>query len=177
MHFIACCGIIFLDFLHWEGFLLAGQIIHIKGNEVPEKHKCEHKDYEYTKRIIVSREQAKQCAVSLYELPPGKCAYPYHFHTKNEEVFYIISGQGMIRTPDGEKAVSAGDFLFFPADEKGAHKLTNTSPDSNLVYIDFDSSNDIDITFYPDSGKIGVWGMNIDKVYKAKDHIDYYEGE
>lgn len=153
------------------------KILHLKSSELPHKHVKKHEDYEYTKRAFVKRGDARQCIVAIYEVAPGKSAYPYHFHVKNEEIFYIISGSGILKTPDGEKTVSAGDLLFFPADENGAHKLTNTSEKESLVYIDFDTANDLDVAFYPDSGKIGIWGKDINALYKTANNVDYYEGE
>lgn len=144
---------------------------------IPQKYKAEHAEYQFTKRVFLPRNEASQCTVSVYEIPPQKAAYPYHYHAKNEEVFYIISGTGLLRTPQGEKAVSAGDLLFFPANRSGAHKLTNTSETEKLVYIDFDTANDIDVAFYPDSGKMGVWGMDVNKVYKIDADVDYYRDE
>ncbi len=67
--------------------------------------------------------------------------------------------------------------MFFPPNEKGAHKLTNTSDSELLVYLDFDTHNDIDVAFYPDSGKIGVWGENLNKVFKVNQQVEYYDGE
>lgn len=154
-----------------------GDIVHIKLSAVPGKLKKEHKNYEYVKHELIPKGYANQCAVSLYEILPGKSAYPYHYHTKNEESFYIISGSGILKTPDKEDRVTAGDFLFFPANEKGAHKLTNTSDTELLVYLDFDTYNDIDVALYPDSGKIGVWGKNVNQVYKVSNQVDYYEDE
>lgn len=145
-------------------------------DEIDVKHKCEHEDFEYYRRDFVPRGSASQCKVSIYELPPMKSAYPYHYHTKNEEVFYIISGKGVLKTPDGEKNVTAGDLLFFPANAAGAHKLTNNSSEK-LVYIDFDTINDIDVAVYPDSNKIGVWGKDINRVYRLDENVDYYDGE
>ncbi len=153
------------------------EIIHRNVTDIPCKHKKEHGNYEYYKRELVTKGSAGQCAVSIYELLPGKSAYPYHFHTKNEEVFYILSGTGTLRTPAGDRPVLTGDFLFFPANEEGAHKLTNTSETESLVYLDFDTYNDIDVAFYPDSGKLGIWGRNINQLYKISDQVDYYEGE
>jgi uncharacterized cupin superfamily protein len=75
----------------------------------------------------------KNTLVSVYEIPPGKAAYPYHFHHKNEETFYILSGKGVLRTPDGERKVTAGELLFFPTGPEGAHKLTNTSQTEKLI--------------------------------------------
>ena len=115
--------------------------------------------------------------MSVYEVPPQKAAYPYHYHLQDEETFYILSGEGLLKTPEGEKRVSAGDMLFFPAGSEGAHKLTNTSLTEKLVYIDFDVIHDLDAAIYPDSGKIGVWGKDINRVYPLDANVDYYEGE
>ena len=45
------------------------------------------------------------------------------------------------------------------------------------VYIDFDVVHDVDITIYPDSEKIGVWGMGINQLYPQAEAVDYYDGE
>lgn len=150
---------------------------HCKADELTQSHKNLHPDYEYYKKDFIPRGYADKTMVSIYEIPPGKSAYPYHYHLKNEETFYIIRGEGLLKTPQGEKAVSAGDLIFFPANEAGAHKLTNTSPAENLVYIDFDVIHDMDVTVYPDSKKIAVWGKDVNKVYPLDASVDYYEGE
>lgn len=153
------------------------KILHIKFDDVPCKHQNKHESYEHYKRVLVPRRDDGQCAVYLYEIPPKKSACPYHYHTKNEECFYIVQGNGVLKTPMGEKIVSTGDFLFFPANEKGSHKLTNISETEKLIYLDFDTHNDIDVAFYPDSNKIGVWGKGINQIYKIQDQVDYYNGE
>lgn len=152
------------------------EILKVRLEDVPQKHKNEHEGYEYYKHELVSK-GAHQCAILVYEIPPGKSAYPYHYHTMNEEAFYILKGTGILKTASGDQQVTAGDFLFFPANEKGAHKLTNTSDTEPLVYLDFDTHNEIDVAFYPDSGKIGVWGKNINQLYKMNQKVDYYDGE
>ena len=152
-------------------------IKHSKIEDIPVSHKCEHEGYEYFSRKFITFAGAKTSLVSVYEIPPHKSAYPYHFHHNNEETFYILSGEGVLRTPDGERKVSAGEFLFFPTGPAGAHKLTNSSDTENLVYIDFDVVHDVDITIYPDSEKIGVWGMGINQLYPQAEAVDYYDGE
>jgi Uncharacterized conserved protein, contains double-stranded beta-helix domain len=150
--------------------------LHLRIEDVAQRHHSKHKDYEYYRRDLVKKGTGA-CAVSHYEVPPGKAAFPYHYHVKNEECFFILSGKGLLKTPTGEKEVSAGEFLFFPADAGGAHKLTNISETENLVYLDFDTTNDLDVCFYPDSEKVGIWGKGIDKLYKAEENVDYYQGE
>ena len=152
-------------------------IIITRAEDVEVIHRKDHGNYEYYVRRLVPVRKDGQCKISLYEIPPNQSAYPYHCHTKNEETFYILQGTGLLRTPGGERTVTAGDLIFFPANENGAHKLTNTSITETLVYLDFDTYNDIDVTFYPDSGKVGIWGKGINQLYKVEDQVDYYEGE
>lgn len=148
-----------------------------KIEEIPGSHKAEHPDYSYFRRKFVAFGEADQTQVGVYEVPPGKAAYPYHFHYKTEETFYIISGEGLLRTPEGERKVSAGELIFFPAGPEGAHKLTNISETETLIYLDFDVTHDLDAAVYPDSDKIGIWGKRINKLYPQSGHVDYYDGE
>lgn len=152
------------------------EILHTSIDSIPKSHKCIHADYEY-RRTFVPSGAARNTTVSVYEIPPKKSAYPYHFHLSNEETFYIISGEGILKTPHGVRRVGAGDLLFFPTGADSAHKLTNSSETENLVYIDFDVVHDVDITVYPDSDKIGVWGTGINKLYPQAGNVDYYDGE
>ena len=149
-------------------------ILHMRMEDMRISHNA-HGDYEYVKRTFVRR-GAGETLLCVYEIPPGKSAYPYHYHLKDEESFHILSGEGTLRTPEGTIAVSAGDFLHFPAGPEGAHKLTNTGTEP-LVYIDFDVIHDLDVCFYPDSGKMAVWGKDVNRVYPVDANVDYYEGE
>jgi len=153
------------------------ETIHKKITDIPSKHENKHERYEYYRKSLIPHGVAEQCKASVYEIPPGKSAYPYHYHTQNEETFFIIKGQGLLKTPKGEESVSSGDFLFFPANENGAHKLTNISETEMLIYLDFDTYNKIDVTLYPDSGKIGIWGNDINQVFRTSQQVDYYDGE
>ena len=145
-------------------------------DNLPRKHKQGAEGYEFIRRDFLQVHEANTL-VRVYELPPGKAAYPYHYHLKNEETFFILKGEGLLRTPEGERPVRSGDLIFFPAGEDGAHKLTNTSRTENLLYLDMDVVHDLDVTVYPDSGKLGVWGRDMSKIYRIDDDVDYYEGE
>lgn len=145
-------------------------------DELPRKHKQGVAGCEFYRRDFMKVHEA-QSLVRIYEIPPGKSAYPYHYHLKNEETFFIIKGEGLLRSAEDERTVKPGDLLFFPAGEEGAHKLTNTSETEMLAYIDFDIVHDLDVTMYPDSGKLGIWGKNTNKIYRIGDDVDYYEGE
>ena len=150
---------------------------HMRIGDIPAKRTSIHEGYEYVRRKFVAMGEAEHTQVGIYEVPPGKAAYPYHFHYKNEETFYILSGEGRIRTPKGERTVKAGELLFFPAGPEGAHILKNSSETEMLCYIDFDVVHDIDVAVYPDSDKIGIWGRGINRIYPREADVDYYEGE
>lgn len=141
-------------------------------------HQNEHAPYEYFKHIIAGADSGNQCTVSIFDIPPGKSNYPYHYHTANEEIFYIISGKGLLKTPEGEKTVSPGEVIICPASDKGAHKLTNISETQTLTYLDVDTNRFPEVVFYPDSDKIGIKaGTEMKNLYMYDTDVDYYAGE
>ena len=154
-----------------------GSVRHMAIGNLPVKEKKKHPDFQHIRRDFVSRGQAKQTQVSIYEIPPGKSAYPMHYHLQDEETFFVLSGTGILRTPEGEREVKAGELIFFPAGPEGAHRLINASESEKLVYIDFDVIHDLDVAVYPDSGKIGVWGMGVNQLWRNGDSVAYYDGE
>jgi uncharacterized cupin superfamily protein len=98
----------------------------------------------------------EQLGCSLYELPPGERSWPYHYHTANEEAMYVLAGEGLLRAADGEHDLTAGDYVTFPADESGGHRVVNTSDDT-LRYLAVSTMTEPDVTVYPEMDKIGVY--------------------
>ena len=91
-----------------------------------------------------------------------------------------MSGQGTLRTPEGEKTVSQGDVIVMPAHENGAHQLINTS-DSPLVYLEVKTSTIPEICIQPDSNKVVLISISppnfIGRAYKIDSDVDYLDGE
>lgn len=114
---------------------------------------------QFTVKPVISRDEVGKCSVNFVELEPGNYAYGYHYHEANEEVFYIISGTGIMRTPQGEINVKAGDAITFPAGPDGAHVIRNGSETEKLVYIDFGAVTVPEIVHLPDFDKIMVFGQ------------------
>lgn len=144
---------------------------------IAAKHQNEHPDFEYYKKVLLSGENGAELNVSLYEVPPGKSAYPYHHHFRNEEAFYIISGQGLLRTPKREYIVVAGDIMAFPPCPAGAHQLTNTSEREKLIYLAFGSHHSPEVSFMPDSGKRVIYGQGLRQIVREGESLNYYDGE
>ena len=157
---------------------MSREIIIRSMDTITPKHKAEHEPFEYTKYEVTERNPEHQCYVCLYEIPPGKASYPYHYHTANTEVFYIIKGSGVMETPEGRKTIKACDVIVCPPNGKGAHKIINTSTSEILTYLDCDTANSPDVVYYPESGKVGMLVLGEESLFfDNTSKVDYYKGE
>lgn len=134
---------------------------------------------------VSGRIGAEKLGYGVIRLKPGKRAWPYHSHYVNEELFFVLEGEGTLRHADEEYPVRKGDFICAPADPEQAHQIINTS-DEDLVYIALSTQDEADVFLYPDSGKYGAWhGKTRDPrdpgtflVFARKDTaVDYWDGE
>lgn len=133
-------------------------------------------------RARVSRQAgSERLGLSLWEVPPGETAYPYHHHLGEEELVVVLDGQPSLRTPDGWRELAEGEVVAFPRGEQGAHQLVNRT-DQTVRFLAFSTNGDPDIVIYPDSGKVGAFeripnGGGLWAMFRADDTADYYEGE
>jgi len=118
---------------------------------------------------------------SVFSLPPGEAAYPYHYHHADEELLIVISGRPSLRSPDGIRELEEGEAVRFELGEKGAHQIINRSEEP-ASFLAISSSGRPDVVIYPDSGKIGVGerlpkGGGLREIFRRKDAVDYFDGE
>ncbi len=118
---------------------------------------------------------------SLWELPAGEAAYPYHFHYADEELVIVLSGRPTLRTPEGVRELEEGEALRFGLGEEGAHQIINRSEEP-VVLLAVSSHGRPDVVVYPDSDKIGVGerlpqGGGLRAFFKRGDGVGYFEGE
>ena len=126
----------------------------------------------------------KGIGCSWYEVPPGKAAWPYHYHTANEESLYVLEGTGTLRIGSEEIAVGPGDYATFPVGPDHAHQIRNTGS-TPLRYLCFSTMNLVEVVGYPDSDKVGASARTADGskpvvrvlLKRADGNVDYYEGE
>ncbi|MCL2752514.1 MAG: cupin domain-containing protein [Defluviitaleaceae bacterium] len=110
---------------------------------------------------VIPWEDASTCSAAFIEIPVGKSSYSHHWHERSEEIFYIINGEGKLRTFHGDKNVKAGDIICFPSGEKGVHSITNTSSENPLIYIDFATKPKTDIAILPDTNQAMIYGNHV----------------
>ena len=63
-------------------------------------------------------------AVYDTSLPPGQ-SIPPHYHPDFEEIYYILSGYGIMTIGEEHKEISRGDVVYIPA--RASHTLLNTA--------------------------------------------------
>jgi uncharacterized cupin superfamily protein len=147
-------------------------------NQIYDKDGKHEQSFEFQKSEITSpfRCGEGKLSVNFYSLQPGKSNYPYHQHTGNEEVFYIISGAATLKTPTGNIEVSVGDIIVMPPNENGAHMLANNSSEP-LLYIDVHTVSSPEVVIYPDTGKVRVMAGDMQKSFRIDSEVNYLDGE
>jgi uncharacterized cupin superfamily protein len=87
--------------------------------------------------------------VNLTTLPPGKESSMRHFHTREDELVFVVEGEVVLRTDEGEQTLTVGMCAGFPAGSKNGHHLVNRS-DRPARYLEISNRDPEDIAEYPD---------------------------
>ncbi len=131
-------------------------VIHV--DEIPEKEHLHgaHWGGAYKPLTpLLSTAGRANLGVSLTRCPPGRSICPFHTHAREDEVFYILSGQGVLRYGDDLYDLRAGHCVSCPAGSGIAHQMLNTG-DEDLVYLSIGLNDPHEVCTYPDSGKVLV---------------------
>ena len=130
---------------------------------------------------------AQKLGYRLYALEPGMRGSPFHSHRVNEEMFYVVAGEGEVRLGNDRFAIRAGDVIACPAGgPEKAHQIINTS-NGELRYLAVSTQQSPEICEYPDSGKYAVMDeFKVDAegnasgfvaIARPGDGVDYWDGE
>ncbi|XHF34700.1 cupin domain-containing protein [Pseudomonas chlororaphis] len=130
---------------------------------------------------------AQKLGYRLYALPPGMRGSPFHSHRVNEEMFYVVAGEGEVRLGTERFPIRAGDVIACPpGGPEAAHQIINTSA-AELRYLAVSTQQQPEICEYPDSNKYAVMdNFNVDAdgnasgfvaVARQADGVDYWDGE
>lgn len=68
-----------------------------------------------------------QFGVNLLRLPPGQWSSQRHWHTAEDEFVYVLEGEVVLVTDDGEEILGPGDCAGFKAGVPDGHCLQNRS--------------------------------------------------
>jgi len=68
-----------------------------------------------------------QFGANLVELPPGCWSSQRHWHSHEDELVYVVSGELTLVTDAGEQRLGPGMIAGFPAGDANGHHLINRS--------------------------------------------------
>lgn len=141
----------------------------------------EHPGFRCSRARVSRQAGSERLGLSLWELPPGEAAYPYHYHLAEEELVVVLDGQPSLRTPEGWRDLKEGEVVAFLRGEDGGHQLVNRTQ-KTVRFLAFSTSGEPDIVIYPDSRKLGAFerlpdGGGLRTMFRMADTVGYHEGE
>lgn len=153
---------------------------------LPWKEQTFGSRFHFRRKSLGAPAGGQRLGCSLYEVPPGYRAWPFHYHCANEEAIYILSGRGTLRLASEDIPVTAGDYIALPPGPQGVHQLVNTGTET-LQYLCLSTMAEPDVVIYPDSGKVGIFGgaapggdreqRTFHKFLALEAEVDYWQGE
>lgn len=109
--------------------------------------------------------------VNLTRLAPGASSSLMHRHTKQDEFVYILQGEPVLATDEGEAQLKPGMCAGFAAGGR-AHHLINRS-DRDVVYLEIGDRTKGDSGSYPNDDLLAVLGPDGKWQFTHKDGTPY----
>ena len=110
-----------------------------------------------------------QFGVNLQKLAPGAWTSQRHWHTTEDEFTWVVSGEVVLVTDEGETVMRAGDCAGFKAGVPNGHHIQNRS-DAEAVLLEVGSRRPgVDACDYPDIDMI----VGPDDIYRHRDGTPY----
>ncbi|MGH8283614.1 MAG: cupin domain-containing protein [Gammaproteobacteria bacterium] len=133
---------------------------------------------------ISTRIGAQKLGYNLTVVAPGKRNCPFHSHRVEEEMFFILEGEGELRFGEKRYPLKPGDFIACPPGApEVAHQIINTG-NIEMRYLAVSTLAEVEICDYPDSGKFGVFEdapsdkhLRFRFLSRMEKSLDYWDGE
>ena len=93
--------------------------------------------------------------VNITVVPPGSVSDLRHYHSKQDEFVYVVSGSLILNTSRGETTLTAGMCAGFKAGSGDAHRLINRSSE-DAVYLEVGDRTQGDSVAYPDDDLVAI---------------------
>ena len=97
----------------------------------------------------------KNFGVNLTTLKPGAASALRHWHAKQDEFVYIVSGEVVLVTERGEQRLTSGMCAGFPAGKADGHHLINRSP-RDAAFLEVGDRIPGDEAAYPDDDLVAL---------------------
>ena len=110
--------------------------------------------------------------VNLTRLVPGAGSALRHSHSKQEEFLYVLEGNPVLITNQGETFLAPGMCAGFKAGTENGHQLVNRT-DRDVLYLEIGDRTPGDSVAYPDDDLKAVLGDSGKWSFVHKDGTPY----
>jgi uncharacterized cupin superfamily protein len=117
------------------------------------------------------RPRGGRLAVNRMRLAKGRTTCPFHYHLREDEAFFVLSGRGVLRYGEEVREIRAGDCVSCPAGTQIAHQIGNPY-EEDLIYLAIGPFDPHEVCVYPDSDKVSVRGVNMRGHLTPKEYFD-----
>jgi uncharacterized cupin superfamily protein len=90
-----------------------------------------------------------QFGINQLRLPPGAWSSQRHWHIKSDEFVYVLSGEVLLVTNEGEELLKPGDCAGFKAGDDNGHHFQNRSQ-QDAILLEIGTRVAGDGAHYPD---------------------------
>ncbi|KNC52057.1 cupin domain-containing protein [Thecamonas trahens ATCC 50062] len=102
-----------------------------------------------TKQAVGNAVGMSQFGVNRTTLAPGAWTAQRHWHTINDEMVIVVSGEVVLVTECGERVLHTGEAVGFPAGKANGHCIKNVS-EAEAVILEIGAREPGDGARYPD---------------------------
>jgi uncharacterized cupin superfamily protein len=101
------------------------------------------------KRALTEPLGLTQFGVNVTTLEPGAMSSHRHWHVREDEFVYVLAGELVLVTDDGERVLAPGMAAGFPAGDKNGHHLVNKGA-APATYLEVGTRSEEEDVTYPD---------------------------
>jgi uncharacterized cupin superfamily protein len=124
----------------------------------PEPYRAENQ--RRWNRRLGDHAELSNFGVNLTRIAPGGQSSSRHWHSRQDEFIYVLSGEVVLETDAGEQVLRAGMCAGFPAGARDGHRFLNRAEADALLLVVGDRTSEDEVG-YPDidmHGRLGPDG-------------------
>jgi uncharacterized cupin superfamily protein len=153
------------------------RVVNLLALELHEPDQSAPEGHAFRARSVTRELGAEKTGLGIYEVLPGQKTWPYHFELAEEEWLIVLTGELVLRTPEGERVLRAGDVACFPPGVDGAHAVRNGGTEPARFAMPSATLGPADGCVYPDAGSFVLRGPGFSHRGRLGAELGYWEAQ
>lgn len=152
------------------------EFFNLRDLELDSDPRLEREGHRMRRKSLTHVVDSRHTGFSVYEIEPGQKGWTYHWEINREEWLFVIDGEVVIRTPEGDETLRRGDVTCFVAGPEGAHQVRNESA-APARFCMPSSWNGFVAAVRPDSNTLLVAAEGLRQIVPLDDSLEYWDRE